>query len=159
MLYRSARYVKKFGGRLNFAKAICPVVLLASEIYSLAFFNLKNQILPRFSLMLLGLYGRRGMHQDWVTFPFLTKKIFVDATERMQEFQAVQIDQPIKLISMEVFSCTKVHFRLTFNLVFLNLFWIFVLSNMLNHRYMTDVDSCSSILLNLGYHWFVVGMS
>ena len=44
--------------------------------------------------MLLGLYGRRGMHQDWVTFPFLTKKIFVDATERMQEFQAVQIDQP-----------------------------------------------------------------
>ena len=57
MLYGSARYVKKFGGRLNFAKAICPVVLLASEIYSLAFFNLKNQILPRFSLMLLGLYG------------------------------------------------------------------------------------------------------
>ena len=94
MLYGSARYVKKFGGRLNFAKAICPVVLLASEIYSLAFFNLKNQILPRFSLMLLGLYGRRGMHQDWVTFPFLTKKFFVDATERMQEFQAVQIDQP-----------------------------------------------------------------
>ena len=44
--------------------------------------------------MLLGLYGRRGMHQDWVTIPFLTKKIFVDATERMQEFQAVQIDQP-----------------------------------------------------------------
>lgn len=71
MLYGNVRLQKRFGGSLNYAKVISSVVLLASEIYSLGFFNSKNQIWPRFLLMLLGVYGRRGMHYVWGIVPFL----------------------------------------------------------------------------------------